>query len=396
MTEGTVRTNGTEVHFRLDGPPQGPVLVLANSLGTALSMWDSQVPTLAAYCRVLRYDQRGHGGSRAPAGPYTIGDLGLDLIELLDELGIDRAAVCGVSLGAMTAMWVAAHHPERVTSLVLACTAPQLGPSEGWYERAAAVRAHGTRALAPSLLERWFPDSVRRDRPELLDQVTAMLAACDDEGYAGCCEAIADMDLRPDLAAIAAPTLVLAGAEDPVTPPATLLELARSLHAPLEVLAGASHLANLAQPEAFTDAVARHVTGGPRRRGMAVRRAVLGDAHVDRAVGRRGVAWPAFGDLITRYAWGEVWSRPGLDRRTRSAVTLGVLVALGRHEELGFHVPAALRNGLTPEEVGEVVLQCAIYAGVPAANAALPVVEEALAAASPSDEVGGPGTPPTS
>lgn len=395
MTEGTVRAGGAELRYRFDGPSQGPVLVLANSLGTTLSLWDRQVPALSAYCRVLRYDQRGHGGSSAPAGPYAIEDLGRDLVGLLDGLGIERAAVCGISLGGMAAMWAAAHHPQRVTSLVLACTSPFLGPAEAWHERAAAVRAEGTLSLAPSLHERWFPPEVRTAQPALLDEVTAMLAACDDEGYAGCCEAIAGMDLRPDLAAVRAPALVVAGGADPVTPPATLLALAEALDAPLRVLAGASHLANLAQPRAFADAVVDHVTGGPLARGMAARRAVLGDAHVDRAVRRPGVVWPAFGDLISRYAWGEVWSRPGLDRRTRSAATVAVLVALGRHEELGFHVPAALRNGLTPEEVGEIVLQCAVYAGVPAANAALPVVEDALAsAATLSPDGDGPGTTP--
>lgn len=397
MTEGTLRTAGAELHYRVDGPPDGPVLVLANSLGTTLSMWDRQVPSLTAYTRVVRYDQRGHGGSSSPPGPYRIDDLGQDLIDLLDGLGVARAAVCGLSLGGMVAMWAAARHPERVTSLVLACTAPYLGPPEGWLERAAAVRADGTLSLARALQERWFPAKIRATQPELLDEVTAMLATCTGEGYAACCEAIAGMDLRPELGAIRAPALVLAGADDPVTPPAMALELAGSLGAGLRVLPGASHLANLAQPAGFTDAVVGHVSGGPLARGLAVRRSVLGDAHVDRAVRRGGVAWPAFGDFISRYAWGEVWSRPGLDRRTRSAVTLAVLVALGRHEELGFHVPGGLRNGLRPEEIAEIMLQCAVYAGVPAANAALPTVEEALAsyagrsADSPGPEGAAPG-----
>lgn len=379
MTEGTMRTAGADLHYRLDGPAGGPVLVLANSLGTTMSMWDRQVPALRAYTRVLRYDQRGHGGSSAPPGPYRIEELGQDLLDLLDGLGIEQAAVCGLSLGGMVAMWTAAHHPDRVSSLVLACTAPYLGPPEGWLERAAAVRAGGALALAPALQERWFPAELRAAQPALLDEVTAMLATCTAEGYAACCEAIAGMDLRPDLDAIRAPVLVLAGADDPVTPPATGLDLATRLGGGLRVLPAASHLANLAQPAAFADAVVTHVTGGPLARGMAVRRGVLGDAHVDRAVRRGGVAWPAFGDFISRYAWGEVWSRPGLDRRTRSAVTLAILVALGRHEELGFHVPGGLRNGLSPDEIAEIVLQCAVYAGVPAANAALPTIEEALA-----------------
>ncbi|MGH9108172.1 MAG: 3-oxoadipate enol-lactonase [Acidimicrobiales bacterium] len=393
MTETTVATSGARLRVRLDGPPGAPVLVLAGSLGTTLALWDHQVAALAGYFRVLRYDHRGHGGSSAPAGPYSIADLGQDLVDVLDGLGIEQAAVCGLSLGGMVAMWAAAKRPERIGSLVLACTAPYLGPAADWQRRAAAVRAGGTALLAPALFERWFPARLRAERPDLLDQVAAMLSGCDDEGYAGCCEAIGGMDLRPDLGSIAAPTLVVAGADDPVTTPAASLAWAEPLGAAFVVLPGASHLANLASPEAFADAVVAHVTGGPLARGRATRRAVLGDAHVDRTAGRKGVVWPAFGDFITRYAWGEIWSRPGLDRRTRSAVTLALLVGLGRHGELDFHVPAALRNGLTPAEIGEIVLQCAIYAGVPAANAALPAVEAALAAARPTGrpEQGPPG-----
>ena len=388
--EGSARTAGGAVlRYRLDGPPAGPVLVLSNSLGTTLDMWEPQVPRLSGFFRLLRYDTRGHGRSSTPPAPYSVADLGQDLVDLLDALGIGQAAVCGLSLGGMAAMWAAAHRPERVRSLVLACTAPELGPADGWHERAAAVRRDGTGALAATLHERWFPPEVRAARPDLLQAVTAMLESCDDEGYAGCCEAIAGMDLRPDLERITAPTLVVAGAVDPVTPPATGLALAGAIGgAGLQVLAGASHLANLARPEPFTEAVVAHCSGGPQARGLAARRAVLGDAHVDRATRRPGVAWPAFGDLLTRYAWGEIWSRPGLDRRTRSAATLAALVTLGRHEELAFHVPAALRNGLTAEEVGEVVLQCAIYAGVPAVNAALPTVERALAEATGAEETG--------
>lgn len=377
MTEGTVTArDGNEIHYRLDGPPYGTVVVLAGSLGTTLEMWEPQAGRLSGLARVLRYDHRGHGGSSAPAGPYSIADLGQDLVDLLDGLDMDRASVCGLSLGGMVGMWAAAHHPDRVASLVLACTDAELGPPGPWLERASAVRHDGTASLGPALVERWFP--ARRRDPAVTAGVLAMLEGCDDDGYASCCEAIAGMDLRPDLENVRCPALVVGGAEDPVVPPERAVALATALHAGLLVLPEASHLANLSQPERFTEAVASHVLGDPVERGMAVRRAVLGDAHVDRAVGDPDPASRAFSDLITRYAWGEIWSRPGLDRRARSVVTLTVLVALGRLDELAFHAPAAVRNGLSPEEVAEVVLQCAVYAGVPSANSALPVVLRAL------------------
>lgn len=388
-SEGMVDVGAASIHYRLDGPPGAPVLVLVNSLGTTLSMWDAQVPRLAGLRRVLRYDQRGHGRSSAPAGPYSIEDLGRDLVGLLNGLAIEHAALCGISLGGMAAIWVAAHHPARVSALVAACTAPELGPPEGWRARAAAVRADGMAPLAEPLFERWFPASVRAARPELGATVAAMLGRCDPEGYASCCEAIAAMDLRPDLASVQAPSLVIAGAEDPVTTPAMCLDLAGALGAGLVVLAGSGHLANIATPAAFTDAVESHVCGTPHARGMAVRRHVLGDAHVDRSLAQVSPAAVAFADYLTRSAWGEVWARPGLDRRSRSVATLAALVSLGRLEELRLHVPGALRNGLTAAEACEVVLHTGVYAGVPVANSAMPIVLELLAAAA---EAGLPGT----
>jgi 3-oxoadipate enol-lactonase/4-carboxymuconolactone decarboxylase len=209
--------------------------------------------------------------------------------------------------------------------------------------------------------------------------VDAMLARCDPEGYASCCEAIATMDLRPVLGSVQAPSLVLAGAEDPVTPPAMALELAAALGSGLVVLPGAGHIANVAAPDAFTDAVEAHVCGTARARGMAIRRAVLGNAHVDRSQAQQDPGALAFADYATRAAWGEIWARPGLDRRARSIATLATLVALGRHEELRIHVPGARRNGLSREEICEVVLHAGVYGGVPAANSAMPVVLDLLA-----------------
>jgi 3-oxoadipate enol-lactonase/4-carboxymuconolactone decarboxylase len=188
------------------------------------------------------------------------------------------------------------------------------------------------------------------------------------------------MDQRDQLSAIEAPTLVLAGAEDPVVTPSVALDLQRAIAgAALVVLPRASHLANLDQPESFTDAVLTHLLGGSMATtGLRVRRRVLGDAHVDGAIARTTDFTAPFQDLITRYAWGEIWTRPGLDLPTRSCLTMAMLVALGRFDELPLHVRGALRNGVTAEEIGEVLLQCAVYCGVPAANTAFAVAQRVL------------------
>jgi 3-oxoadipate enol-lactonase/4-carboxymuconolactone decarboxylase len=365
--------------FHLEGPKAAPLLVLSSSLGTTSDMWTPQLRPLLGRFRVLRYDHRGHGATSAPPGPYTIEQLATDVIELVDSLGETRFSICGLSLGGMVAMWLAAHFPARVDRLVLCCTSAYLPPAEQWSARAAAVRASGTSALLDTLLGRWFTEGFPARRPDVAGLVARMLSVADAEGYAKCCEAIAAMDQREDLASITAPTLVIAGAADPVTTPAMAFELhQRIAGSSLTVLPAAAHLANLEQPERFTAAVVDHLAGPSGERGGRVRRQVLGDGHVDRAEAGRSPFTEPFQDLITRYAWGEIWTRPGLDRRSRSCITLAMLVALGRSEELALHVRAALGNGLTPDEIGEVLLQSAVYCGVPAANAAFSVATRVL------------------
>src|SRR5262245_18261951 len=178
------------------------------------------MPELAARLRVIRYDHRGHGGSPVPPGPYTLADLGGDVLALLDRLGVDRVHLGGMSLGAMVAMWVAANAPERVDRLVLMCTSARLGPPAMWAERAAVARTNGVAALADATLARWLPEDLARSRPDLVAELRAMLTATPAEGYAGCCAALEHMDLVPDLPRIEAATLVIAGLADPATPPA--------------------------------------------------------------------------------------------------------------------------------------------------------------------------------
>jgi 3-oxoadipate enol-lactonase len=238
------------LHHRLDGPPEAPVLVLSGSLGTDLSMWDPVAAQLAGRFRTLRYDLRGHGQSGVPPGPYAMSDLGEDLLALIDELEIERAGLCGLSIGGMISMWIAANAPERVSRLVVCCTSAYLGPDAGYGGRAVAVRRDGIEPLADAVLERWFTPRFARERPEIVQDMRARLCATPAEGYAGCCEAIDGMDLRGALGVIRAPTLVVAGEADPATPPAHGEAIAEAVtDAELTIFPDAAHLAPVEHPE---------------------------------------------------------------------------------------------------------------------------------------------------
>lgn len=364
---------------RIDGPPAGPAVVLSNSLGCNADMWASQMPALTQRFRVIRYEHRGHGGTGAPGGPWTIEDLGSDLLAVMDEAGVERASVVGLSLGGTVAMWVGMNHPERVDRLVIACSRASWPPKEMWAERIEKVRAGRPSDLLGTLLGRWFTPGFTQAHPEAAFLVESMLDTVSADGYAGCCGALSEVDLSPGLGAITAPALVLAGSGDPGVPIAAAASLAESIPgSSLQVISPGAHLLNVEQPDRFNAAVIDHLAGDAVERGRATRRAVLGDAHVAASEGDAGPITSSFVDLITRYAWGDVWTRPGLDRRTRSCITLAMLVAMGRFDELGMHLLGARRNGLSDEEIVEVLLQTAVYCGVPAANSAFAVARRVL------------------
>jgi 3-oxoadipate enol-lactonase len=242
------------LHHVLEGPERAPVLVLASSLGTTHAMWDPQVAALAQAHRVLRYDHPGHGGS--PAGPRSIEGLAQAVLELLDELGLDRVAFCGLSLGGMVGMWLGVNAPERIERLVLCCTAAHMPPPEFWQERADTVRERGVGPIADAVVEGWFTLGFRDREPETVRRFRGMLAETPAEGYARCCEAIRDMDQRADLARIDAPTTLIFGTQDPRIP-AEARRALESIRGARVVELEAAHLANVEQPDAFTEAILR-------------------------------------------------------------------------------------------------------------------------------------------
>lgn len=244
--------------YGTDGIP----LLLGSSLGTTGAMWEPQLAALGSRFRLVAFDHRGHGRSPVPPGPYTLEALGTDVLALADALGWERFSYAGLSLGGMVGMWLAAHAGQRVERLALLCTSSRMDP-RGWRERAATVRQQGLDAVADAVVSRWFTPSFAAQRPEVVERHRDLLLDTPTEGYAGCCDAIAAMDLRDDLRGITAPTLVIAAADDPATPPdhaetiASLIPAAR-----LEVLDQAAHLANVERPDTVTDLLLTHFNEG--------------------------------------------------------------------------------------------------------------------------------------
>jgi 3-oxoadipate enol-lactonase len=241
------------------------VLVLGNSLGTARAVWDPQVPVLRRHFRLLRYELPGHGSagggwSPGPPGPYSVSGLGAAVLRLLDAHGFERVLYAGISLGGMIGMWLAATAPARVAGLGLCCTSAYLPPASGWAERAALVRSAGTAAVAQQSVQRWFPAAYLGKHPGVAGSYAAMLGGIEAEGYAGCCTAIGSMDLRPALPSVRAPTLVIAGEQDPATPPPHGAVIASAVPgAQLRVVRGAAHLANVSAAGEVTARLLDHL-----------------------------------------------------------------------------------------------------------------------------------------
>lgn len=378
-----VSVNKTRIFYRLEGSEELPVLAWSHSIGTDHAMWEPQTHQLLPYFRILRYDTRGHGASDSPGGEYAVEDLGRDFLGLLDSLQIPQVAFCGLSMGGAVGQWLAIHAPERLTALILANTGPRIGTFESWNSRIDAVRQGGMAAIVEAVMQRFFSAEALAKKKPHVGSVRSVFLGTDPRGYVGCCAALRDFDATRELKGIAIATLVIGGDNDVSTPWMGCGEiLVREIPGARTVRLPATHLSNLERPHAFTAAVTDFLLpGSPENTleaGFAARRKVLGDAHVDRAIAATTDFTRDFQALITRYAWGTVWTRPGLDERTRRLLVLAAGAALGRWEEFRLHVAAALADGMEASEVKEVLLQTAIYAGVPAANTGFHIAQEEL------------------
>jgi 3-oxoadipate enol-lactonase/4-carboxymuconolactone decarboxylase len=380
-----VTVDNTRLFYRLEGTAGRPWLLLAHSIGADHGMWAPQAAELQPYFQLLRYDIRGHGASDAPPGEYTVERLGRDALALAETLGIAKFAFCGLSLGGAIGQWLAIHAGDRLTGLVLASTSPQFGPRANWETRIRLVGGGGMAAMIEMAMQRSFsPETLARGEA-YADALKAVILGTDPAGYTGCCAALRDLDLRERLREIKVPTLVIVGDRDISTPWEGHGEiLARDIAGARAIHLAAAHLSNLERPRSFTMALLDFLDPraeafvDPLDAGFKVRRAVLGDAHVDRANAAADELTSEFQALITRYTWGTIWTRPGLDRRTRRLLVLAVAASLGRWEEFGLHVRTGLQHELELCDLKEVLLQTAIYAGVPAANTAFHLAHEEI------------------
>ncbi|WP_329137841.1 alpha/beta fold hydrolase [Streptomyces sp. NBC_01476] len=400
------------LQYRFDGPDDAPVLVLGPALGSTWHMWDRQLPVLAGEWRVLRYELPGHGG--APADPaYSVDDLARRLLAVLDDEGIDSFGYAGCGLGAAIGARLALLRPDRVAALALVSAAARYATADAWRQRGVVVRANGLDRTAHATPERWFTEAFLATQPAITQWAVQMVRSTDAACYVAACEALAAFDIRDDIGGITVPTLVVAGADDSETPPADARLLVAGIpDARLAVVPATGHLAPVEEPTAVGDLLARHfraawadhtpapapfapapppvaprtpvpaaAPAGPDQyaEGMRLRRELTGDAEVDAALAGAEGFGAAFDTFATRYAWGEVWGRSGLDRRTRSVITLTALTALGQLGEIAEQTRAALRNGLAAAEIEEILLHTAVYCGLPAARAAVAAARTVVA-----------------
>ncbi|MEX8193908.1 3-oxoadipate enol-lactonase [Comamonas guangdongensis] len=259
-----LNTRRGEFRVAVEGDPAAPAFILSNSLGTTLEMWDPQVAALSKRHRLIRYDTRGHGGSPVTSGPYDFGDLGQDVLAVLDALQVEQAAFCGISMGGHTGLWLGIHAGPRFSAIAICNSAAKIGSEQAWRERAAMVRAKGAdgmRALAESAPSRWFTEACVQAQPAMVRRMQDGLSGLNPEGYASCCDALAASDLRNDLERIAVPTLLLAGEFDPVCTVADAQAMQADIAGSRLAVVPASHISNLEAPQAFDKAVLDFLAG---------------------------------------------------------------------------------------------------------------------------------------
>jgi 3-oxoadipate enol-lactonase/4-carboxymuconolactone decarboxylase len=379
----------------LAGSPDLPLLVCGPSLGTsATALWSPVAALLGDDFHVVAWDLPGHGVNRAvPSEDPTMADLAAGVLAFVDGVLAERGDAgasfvhAGDSVGGAVGLQLLLDAPERVRAAAIVCSGARLGDEAMWRERADLVRRSGTPVMVEGSARRWFRPGFIEEQPELATGLMHALQEADRFGYASVCGALATFDVRHRLGDITAPVVAVAGAYDVAAPVAGMAEVAHGVaDGRLLVLDRVAHQAPVEAPAETARAI-REVAGlgsAPvtiaerAAAGMTVRRQVLGDAHVDRATASATDLTREFQDFITDYAWGGVWTRPGLDRRSRSMITLTALIARAHHEELAMHLRAARTNGLTDDEIKELILQTAIYCGVPDANTAFRIAQTTL------------------
>jgi 3-oxoadipate enol-lactonase/4-carboxymuconolactone decarboxylase len=344
-------------------------------LGTDFRIWDDVVADLKHYGNILRFDKQGHGLSSLDDKTVSIKDYAQDVLGLMDAFGIEKAVIVGLSIGGIIGQYLAIHHSNRVEKLVLSNTAPKIGTDETWNTRINKVKTEGITSITEGVMKVWFSDNFHQNRPNELESYKTMLTRTNTEGYIRACAAIRDNDLSKNIGTIKTPTLCFAGSVDGSTPPDLVKAMAAKIsNAQYVLINGVGHIPCVEVPKTIFEHIYNFTfyqnAATLYEKGMITRRAVLGNAHVDRAEANKTDFDKDFQEFITNNAWGAVWSRPSLTRRERSMITIAVLATLGHHEEVEMHLRATKNTGATLEDIKEVLLHIGIYAGVPVSNIA--------------------------
>ncbi|WP_375447610.1 3-oxoadipate enol-lactonase [uncultured Fibrella sp.] len=380
-----ITINGQTLHYQhLKTNPERTFLFV-NSLGTDFRIWDEVVDILKPHGSILRFDLAGHGLSDVPGQACSMAGYAADVVALLDACQVDRCIVVGLSIGGLIGQQMALLYPERIEKLVLSNTGPKIGMTDSWNERIQTVQQRGMAAISEAVLQRWFPAHFREANPMILTGYQRMIEQTAPAGYVRACEAIRDADLTSQLPTINVPVLCIGGSGDLATPPELVRAMVDAIpNARYELIAGAGHIPCVQMPGFVAQLILDFAIETPAltlfERGMKTRRAVLGDAHVDRAEANKTDFDVDFQTFITETAWGTIWSRPGLTRRERSLLTIVLLAALGHEEELAMHIRATKQTGATPDDVKEALLHTAIYAGVPVTNGAMKIAKAIFSA----------------
>ncbi|MFI2818596.1 alpha/beta fold hydrolase [Vreelandella piezotolerans] len=378
--------NGRSVAYRLLGAEGNPLVVLAHPLGMSQAVWDDVIPALLPRYRVLTWDLPGHGASQAVSGEHiTPADLAAEALALVDLAGAQRFHFAGTSIGGVVGQQLIAEHGDRLLSATLTNTGAVIGNPDLWNTRAGRVRQEGLAAMSEEIVPRWFAPAAFEASPALKAGWCTQMGRGDDESYAQLCEMLGRDTFTGKLSGKSTKVQLFGGSEDMATSPATLDALATELDgAPLEIFDGVGHVPSVEAPALFAEKlravlmrdlgdVANH--GVAYATGLETRKQVLGEEHVARSTANANSLDAPFQQMITRLAWGELWSNDDLTRRERSMITTGILAALGR-EELTLHLKTAKRIGLTDAELRQVLMHVAIYGGVPAANHAFALAKE--------------------
>ncbi|WP_447530377.1 alpha/beta fold hydrolase [Vreelandella sp. TE19] len=378
--------NGRSVAYRLLGSQANPLVVLAHPLGMSQAVWDDVIPALLPRYRVLTWDLPGHGASQAVNdAKISPADLAQETLALTELVGARRFHFVGTSIGGVVGQQLIAEHGDQLLSATLTNTGAVIGNPDLWNTRAGRVREEGLEAMAKEIVPRWFAPRAFDASPALKAGWCVQMGRGDDESYAQLCEMLGRDTFTGRLAGKRANVHLLGGSEDLATPPATLEALSKELGgAPLEVFDGVGHVPSVEAPARFAETLLSVMAielgdvaneGVTYATGLETRKQVLGEAHVERSTTNANSLDTPFQQMITRLAWGELWSNEDLTRRERSMITTAILAALGR-EELTLHLKTAQRIGLSEAELRQVLMHVAIYAGVPAANHAFTLAKE--------------------